>query len=104
MKILACLFKTSLVTSQFPDSWKLARVTPVFKEGDKTEKWNYRPISVLPVISRLFERLAANQLYQNMNDNGSFSSEQPCFLRLPSTVTCLLKTLMTGTMDRISGS
>ena len=51
---LACLFNTPLVTSQFPDSWKLARVTPTFKEGDKTEKSNYRPISVLPVISRLF--------------------------------------------------
>ena len=33
---LACLCNTSLVTSQFPESWKLARVTPIFKEGDKT--------------------------------------------------------------------
>ena len=88
---LACLFNTSLVTSQFPDSWKLARVTPIFKEGDKTEKSNYRPISVLPVISRLFERLVANQLYQHRNDNGYFSLEQSGFLRLHSTVTCLLK-------------
>ena len=72
-------------------SWKLARVTPIFKEGDKTEKSNYRPISVLPVISRLFERLVANQLYQHMNDNGYFSLEQSGFLHLHSTVTCLLK-------------
>ena len=88
---LACLFNTSLVTSQFPDSWKLARVTPIFKEGDKTEKSNYRPISVLPVISRLCERLVANQLYQHMNANSYFSSEQSGFLRLHSTVTCLLR-------------
>ena len=88
---LACLFNTSLVTSQFPDSWKLARVTPIFKEGDKAEKSNYRPISVLPVISRLFEKLVTNQLYQHMNDNGCFSPDQSGFLRLHSTVTCLLK-------------
>ena len=88
---LACLFNTSLETSQFPDSWKLARVTPIFKEGDKAEKSNYRPISVLPVISRLFEKLVANQLYQHIYDNGYFSSEQSGFLRLHSTVTCLLK-------------
>ena len=88
---LACLFNTSLETSQFPDSWKLARVTPIFKEGDKAEKSNYRPISVLPIISRLFEKLVANQLYQHMHDNGYFSSEQSGFLRLHSTVTCLLK-------------
>ena len=85
------MFNTSLVNSQFPDSWKLARVTPIFKEGDKTEKSNYRPISVLPVISRIFERLLANQLYQHMNNNGYLSSEQTGFLRLHSTVTCLLK-------------
>ena len=53
---LAFLFNTSIETSEFPDSWKVARVTPIFKEGDKTEKSNYRPISVLPVISRLFEK------------------------------------------------
>lgn len=101
---LVCLFNISLVASQFPDSWKLARVTPIFKEGGKTENSNYHPISVLPVISRLFERLVASQLYQHINDNGYPSSEQPGFLRLYSTDTCLLKTLMTGTMDWILGS
>ena len=47
---LAFLFNTSIETSRFPDSWKVARVSPIFKEGDKAEKSNYRPISVLPVI------------------------------------------------------
>ena len=70
---------------------EFARVTPIFKEGDRADKSNYRPISVLPVISRLFEKLVANQLYQHMNDNGYFSSEQSGFLRLHSTVTCLHK-------------
>ena len=88
---LAFLFNTSIETSRFPDSWKVARVTPIFKEGDKAEKSNYRPISVLPVISRLFEKLVTNQLYQYMNDNGHFSPGQSGFLRLHSTVTCLLK-------------
>ena len=69
----------------------MARVTPVFKEGDRAEKSNYRTISVLPVISKLFEKLVAAQLYQHMNDNGYFSSYQSGFLRLHSTVTCLLK-------------
>ena len=52
---------------------------------------NYRPISVLPVISRPFEKLVTNQLYQYMNDNAHLSSSQSGFLRLHSTVTCLLK-------------
>ena len=73
---LASLFNTSMETSQFPDLWKFAWVTPIFKEGDKAGMFNYRPISVLPVIARLFYKLIANQLYQHMNDNGYFSSEQ----------------------------
>ena len=88
---LVFLFNTSIETSCFSDSRKVARVTPIFKDGDKTEKSNYRPISVLPVISRLFEKLVTNQLYQYVNDNGHFSSGQSGFLRLHSTVTCLLK-------------
>ena len=88
---LACSFNTSIETSQFPDSWKLTRVTPIFKEGDKTEKSNHRPISVLSVISRLTEKLVANQICQHMNDNGYFSPDQSGLLRLHSTVTCLLK-------------
>ena len=46
---LAFLFNTSIETSRFPHSWK---VTLIFKVGVKTDKSNYRPISVLPVISR----------------------------------------------------
>ena len=40
---LVFMFNTSLETSQFPDSWKNARITPVFKDGDRAEKSNYRP-------------------------------------------------------------
>ena len=96
---LVYLFNTSLETSQFPDSWKIARVSPIFKDGDKTEKSNYRPISVLPVVSRLFEKLVFNQLYQYLNDNCFVNSNQSGFRELHSTVTCLLK----NTDDLYSG-
>jgi len=49
---LAYIFNTSLERSKFPDEWKTARLTPIFKEGDKSDKLNYHPISVLPLISR----------------------------------------------------
>ena len=88
---LAVLLNTSIETSQFPDSWKVARVAPIFKEDDKTEKSNYHPISVLPVISRLFQKLVFEQLYDFMEQNGRFTAEQSGFLRQRSTLTSLLK-------------
>ena len=76
---IAILFNTSLETSIFPDLWKIARVAPMYKEGDKSEKSNYRPLTVLPVISRLFERLVYNQLHRHLNSNNLLANEQSGF-------------------------
>ena len=54
---LVFILNTSIETSMFPDVWKIARITTIFKDGKKTDKSNYRPISVLPVLSRIFEML-----------------------------------------------
>ena len=78
-------------TSQFPDAWKIARIVSVFKDEHKEIKSNYRPISILPVISMLFEKLIADQLYQYMNENSLFSPDQSGFLNHHSTATCMLK-------------
>ena len=48
----------------FPNELKCADVTPVFKKGNKTDKSNYRPISILPVLSKVFERILYDQLYK----------------------------------------
>ena len=84
-------FSTSIGTSQPPKFWELARVTSICKGGDRSDKSIYRPISILPVFSRRFETLIADQLYQYMNKNNIFSSNQPGIRHLHSTLTCLLK-------------
>ena len=76
---LAYIFNTSLESSKFPYDWKTARVIPIFKKGDKSDKSNYRPISFLPVISRLFEKLVFNQLYQHLDHNGLHSPNPSYF-------------------------
>ena len=83
------MFNTSIETRIFLDTWTLARVTPIFREGDKDEKSNYRPTSVLPPISRLFEKLITDQLCQFMDKNSLFSSDQSGVLHLHSTLMCL---------------
>ena len=46
----------------FPDSLKTANITPVFKKDSRTDKTNYRPVSVLPNLSKIYERLIYNQI------------------------------------------
>ena len=87
---LALLITTSIEASTFSELWEIARVTPVFKDGDIAYKLNYCHISVSPVIARLFEKLAANQVYQHMAVNCLFSSGQSAYRRLLSTVTYFL--------------
>ena len=60
---LSKLFQKSLNQGKFPDSWKKANVTPVFKKGDKQNKNNYRPISILPNIGKVFERVVYQEVY-----------------------------------------
>ena len=59
MKIL----NLSLNKGIFPDKMKVAKVTPIFKKGDKSSISNYRPISVLPCFSKILERIMYNKLY-----------------------------------------
>ena len=95
---LAALFNTSIETSQFPDSWKVARVTPIFKEGDKTEKSNYRSISVLPVISRLFEKLVLTNCISTWKKTISFLLTSLASYASILHLLVYLKILRTGTM------
>ena len=60
---LTYIFNQVITQSSFPDAWKMARVTPVFKNGQRNLPENYRPISVLPTISKIMERILYDQLY-----------------------------------------
>ena len=59
---LSHLINLSMEQGIVPDELKLARVVPIFKSGDKTQTLNYRPISVLPSLSKLFERVIHNRI------------------------------------------
>ena len=52
---LTGIFNQSLVTGIFPSDWKLAKVSPIFKNGSKSDLNNYRPISVIPTVGKIFD-------------------------------------------------
>ena len=54
----------SLGNNKFPDALKLSHITPVFKKSDPSDKTNYRPVSILPLVSKIFEKIMYDQLYE----------------------------------------
>ena len=66
---LAFIMNLSFSTGIFPDKLKMARVVPIFKKGDKSIPENYRPISILPIISKLFEKLVNNRIVNFLERN-----------------------------------
>ena len=87
---LCNLFNKSLFAGKFPEDWKIARIAPIFKSGAKDDRSNYRPISLLPFISRLFEKLIFNQFYEYLDANKSLYEHQSGFRLLHSVATALL--------------
>ncbi|CAB3991234.1 Hypothetical predicted protein, partial [Paramuricea clavata] len=70
------IFNMSIDSDQFPSGWKAARVIPLFKKGQRSMLDNYRPISILPVVSKLMERIMYDQMYEYLNQNNLFSKHQ----------------------------
>ena len=87
---LVNIFNVSLQRAIFPNDWKLAKVTPIFKEGNKADCGNYRPISVISAVAKLFEKLVYRQLSSFLTLNGILVEQQSGFRHKHSTETALL--------------
>ena len=71
-------FNTSVSNSEFPSVLKQANITPVFKKGERYLKDNYRPVCILPNVSKIFERCMFRQINEYMN---AFLSRHKCSFR-----------------------
>ena len=82
---LTLIINQSLVTGIFPNKLKIAKVLPLFKKDDCAVMDNYRPISLLTAISKLFEKVVFSQLYDYFRNNDLFYDSQYGFLKNHST-------------------
>ena len=85
------IVNTSIVTNSYPDLWKHPYAVPVYKSGDVDEVANYRPISLLSVLSKILEKIVASQLTEYLELNNLLSESQHGFRPKLSTETALLK-------------
>ena len=87
---LKLIFQNILLTGIFPDLWKYANVTPIHKKGDKQLIKNYRPISLLPICSKLFEKIVFKHLYNYLSSNTLLTKNQSGFRPGDSTINQLI--------------
>ena len=89
-KPLAMIFNASLEKGIFPDIWKLARVTPTFKSGVNRDLNNYRPVSVISILSKILERIVHDQILDFIIVNNIITKNQSAFRKLHSTITSFI--------------
>ena len=85
-KPLSDLFNACLSCAKFPIIWKEAHVTAIFKKGDPSLANNYRPISLLSVIGKVFERLLFQQIFNFLKETNFLSPFQSGFVPGDSTI------------------
>ena len=93
------LFKKSIQTSNVPQDWRDANVTPLFKKGSRTSTTNYRPVSLTSQIVKVLERLVYDKILDTLIKNKSISCHQHGFQGKCSCVTQLLECIQDWTIN-----
>ena len=88
---LCKLLNLSILTHSFPNHWKIAKVTPLHNGGARNDSNNYRPISVLPILSKILEKHVASSLSVFLRDNNLLYELQSAFRSGHSTETALIR-------------
>ena len=88
---ISIVINKSLSTGTVPNTLKIAKVIPIYKAKDKTDMGNYRPISLLPSISKVLEKIVHSRLYKFLTNNKILSENQFGFRPSRSTVDAVCK-------------
>ena len=77
--IITKLMNLSLSQGIFPDSWKMAKIVPLFKGGEKIDVNNYRPVSLLPLPGKLLEKIVHSRIMAFLDSHGILNDNQDGF-------------------------
>ena len=92
---LACvmthLVNLSFEKETFPDVFKLAKISPLFKKGDKFDAKNYRPVAVLPAMSKVVEKIVITRLKTHLEKNRLLADTQNAYREKRSVTTAMLQ-------------
>ena len=89
-QLISDLLNRVFSTGCFPSIWKLSHITPILKSGSKADKSNYRPVSILPTLSKVTETVIHNRLLRHLLSNNIITKQQAAYLPADSTAQQLL--------------
>lgn len=92
-KPLEIIFNKSLQERSVPSIWKKAKISAIYKKGDKSSAGNYRPVSLTSIISKVMERILRDHITKHMDTNKLFTNQQYGFRTGRSTALQLLNVL-----------
>ena len=90
---VSMLFNNSLSEGIFPECFKPAKIIPIFKSGDSNSTANYRPISMLPFLPKMFEKLMCTRLDSYLKSNNIICTNQFCFRKNSNTSDAIIEFL-----------
>jgi len=87
---LTHIVNLSLSTQQFPKDWKKSKAIPLYKKGDSFNPKNYRQVAIIPVLSKVIERVVFNQVIDYLSENKLIHPNHHAYRKGHSTATALL--------------
>ena len=90
-KPLTIIINQMIETGVYTEKFKISKITPIYKKNERTNIANYRPISLLPTLSKIFERVIHTQLYTYFDENKLLSEQQYGFREKHSTELAAVK-------------
>ena len=91
---ICTIINQSIREGVYPSQWKISKIIPLFKHGNRSDPNNYRPIAILSCVSKILEKHVHNALYKYLQNNKLLSSSQSGFRAQHSTQTVLTKILI----------
>ena len=88
---LTHVINLSLINLEFPNKWKLAKVVPLLKKDDPLNPKNYRPVALLPIFSKILERVVFKQVVEYLEGNGLLHPSHHGSRSKHSTCTALIE-------------
>ena len=81
----------SISSKKFPTAWKKSKVVPLHKKGDTLNPKNYRPVAIVPILSKILERIIFNQMIQYLNQNNLLHPNHHAYRAEHNTTTALVQ-------------